>query len=467
MDREGRFSVGELSSLTRDSRLTYAQVEARGVPIQNQERLSSLKLRIRATATGEIDRLKEDLVTSHQIIEKSPDKELEIRGFRNEEEGAGEWRLLKLKEDGDRADVVVIQPGLNEVLIKLKLVRRNGSWFLTEVLQADVDLNIISETLQPTIKTILYRRTDKTARAQSSQFVRALVAMQKNAKTAVTIADRALKVDPENQRLRNLKALALFQDEREESTKLWKELAGETRPFAPALLNLARQYERAQDAAEHKLAIEWYARYRELEPDDPRPHVALAQLYDDSDDDVRAETEHLAALKSDPSKTDQFVEFAAFLAIRKRFKEAVSVIDEGDKKASADDDLFGDLMSRLYFSDDNTIQEGLALVQPQRMDKSARANLFLAYVRIDNEGSLRAIPLLRKALALKKDWVEPHEALSGAYRKLRNWTAALNAADAAIKVDAESSEGYFNRACSLARLGRIKEALWSLEKVWF
>jgi tetratricopeptide (TPR) repeat protein len=712
MDREGRFSVSELSSLSKEYRLSYAQVEARGVPVQNQERLSSLKLRIRARAAGEIDRIKEDVSSTYQIAEKISDEELELRvlprhsepktslalpikgaefaqylqpgdesrsddksviekarsiageerdawkvarkladwtynnikwkrvdyatapqtlatleadclefsqlyvamarslglparlvsglaysgaafgghawvevyvgdwievdptwgtdfvdathirnsasgalltyaslnlvefevleaprgvaefqkdpralaaklcqelpngrltaltsaldlavltdenvglgtwdslsaperdvmssayrrllleisiGFRKEATEAQDLRLLKVKESGERAEAVVLEPGFDEPLVKLTFVQRNGAWFLTEILQADTDLHIVSETLQPTIKTILDRRNNKSARGQStSEFVRVLLVMERDAKASVAIADRALKDDPKNRGLRHLKALALARNEREEDAiQLWKELADEAKPFAPALLSLARQYDVAEDKPMQKLAIEFYTRYGELEPEDPRTHVALAGLYEDSDDDVHAEAEYRAALKSDPSNTGQFVDFAAFLAARKRFKEAESVIEEADKKAGAEDDLFGNLMMQLYWADDKTVPEELARSQPQRMEKSAMANLYLGYLRLENGKSLQAMPLLKKAAALKKDWSEPYGAMAGGYRTLRNWTAALNAADIAIKIDAEDSDGHFHRACALARLGRIKGALKSLEK---
>lgn len=714
MDREGRFSVSELSSLSQEYRLTYAQVEAGGVPIQNQERLSSLKLRIRATAAGEIDRIKEDVSSTYQIAKKISDKELELKvlprhsepktnltlpikgaefapylqpaneirsddksviekarsivgeerdawkvarkladwtfknikwkrvdyataaqtlatleadclefsqlyvamarslglparlvsglaysgaafgghawvevyvgdwievdptwgtdfvdatHIRNSASGAlltyaslnliqlevleaprgvaefqkdpralaeklsqelpkgsltaltsaldlavltdfnlgsGTWvtlsdseretmtsayrrllleinggfhketktnqardlSLLKVKESGDRAEAVMLEPGFDESPEKFTFVRRNGAWFLTEILQIDTDLHLISETLQPAIKTILDRRNNKSARGQStSDFVRVLLVMQKDPKASIAIVDRALKDDPTNRGLRHLKALALVRNEKtEDALQLWKELAGETKPFAPALLSLARQHDNAEDKSRQKLAIEFYTRYGELEPEDPRTHVALARLYEDIGDDVRAEAELRAALKSDPSNTGQSVDFAAFLAIRKRFKEAESVIDEAIKKAGAEDDLFGDLMMQLYFTEDKTVPEELARSQPQRMEKSAVANLYLGYVRLENGKSLQAIPLLKKAAAIKSAWSEPYGAMARGYRTLRNWTAALEAADTVIKIDPEDSDGHFNRACALARLGRIREALKSLEK---
>lgn len=712
MGTEGRFSVSELSALSRDYRMTFAQVDVRGVPIQNQERLSSLKLRIRATAAGEIDRIKEDISSTHQITTKISDKELELtvlprnsepkaplmlpiktaefapwlqpdkvirsddkaviekaKGIAGEERdawkvarmladwtfknikwkrvdyatapqtlatleadclefsqlyvamarslglparlvsglaysgsafgghawvevyvgewievdptwgtnfvdathirnsatgalltyaslnlidlevleaprgvaefqkapralaeklsqelpkgsltaltsaldlavltdeqlGAGTWnslndserdsmtsayrrvlleihtgfrkeakeqldlRVLGIHENGDRAEAVMLAPGYDESLQKFIFVRRNGGWFLTEVLHSDTDLHLVSETLHPTIKTIKDRRNNKLTRGQNtSEFVRVLMVKQKDPKAAIVIADRALKDDPKNQGMRHLKALALIQDEKaDDALQLWKQLANEPKPFAPALLNLARQHYSVEDKTKLKLAIEFYLRYGELEPEDPRTHVALAGLYEKSNDDVHAEIEHRAALKADPANSGQFVDFAEFLVTRKRFEEAAGVLNEADKAASAEDDLFGDLMLQLYFGEDQVAAEGLALSQPQRMEKSPHANYYLGLVRMDNGKSLQAIPLLKKAAALKKDWSEPYGAMARAYRNLRNWPAALNAADMAIRADPEDSDGHFNRACALARLRRLAEALKSLAK---
>jgi len=140
------------------------------------------------------------------------------------------------------------------------------------------------------------------------------------------------------------------------------------------------------------------------------------------------------------------------------------VIDGVDQKASDAEDPFGHLMTHLYYLEDKTVAEEIALHQSQRMDKSAVANLYLAYVRLGNGGSQQAIPLLKKAAGLRKDWSEPYGAMANGFRTLRNWPAALNAANTAIELEADYSDAHFSRACALARLGRIKEALQALEK---
>ncbi len=712
MDREGRFSVGELSSLSKEYALTYAQVETHGVPIQNQERLNSLKLRIQATAAGEIDRIKEDVTSTHQTARKLSETELELKilprksepksrlllpikgaefepylqpareirsddksviekarsiageerdawkiaskladwtyknitwkrvddataaqtlatleadclefsqlfvamarslglparlvsglaysgesfgghawvevyvgewieldptwgtnfvdathirnsangtlltyaslnlirlevleaprgeaafqkdprsltevlsqelpkgsltaltsaldlavlteengklgtwdslsdperqtmagayrrvlleinaGYRNEKDQERELQLLQVKENGDRAEGVVLDSKFDS-LLKFRFVRRKGAWFLTELYQADSNLHVISETLQPAIRTILARRNNKAARGQSvSEFVRAMVMMQKDPQAAVGIVDRALKEDPKSRGFRHLKALALVKvDKADEAIQLWNELAAEVDPFPPAVLRLAEQYEFAEEKEKQKLAIEFYTRYGVLEPADPRRHSSLAGLYERGGDDVRAEVEYRAAIDAEPSNTLHRINLAAFFALRKRFTEAGIVIDEAEKKPKADEDPFGDLMMHLYMTEDEeTIPEELSRRQPQRMQKSHQANLYLAYAFLDNAKALQAIPVLKKAVALKNDSWEAYEAMARGYRLLRNWSAALIAADTSIKLNAESSDGYFNRACALARLGRIQDALKALEK---
>jgi tetratricopeptide (TPR) repeat protein len=71
---------------------------------------------------------------------------------------------------------------------------------------------------------------------------------------------------------------------------------------------------------------------------------------------------------------------------------------------------------------------------------------------------------LRKAAALNSKLADPYDLMAEAFRKLHDWTAALNAADTAIRLGADDSEGYYQRACALARLGRRNEAMAALKR---
>jgi len=76
MDREGRYAVADLSFLPRASNITYATVEPSGVRITDQNRLSSLVVKVHAKAPGPIDNIKDDIKTAAQTVEQKSPKEL-------------------------------------------------------------------------------------------------------------------------------------------------------------------------------------------------------------------------------------------------------------------------------------------------------------------------------------------------------------------------------------------------------
>jgi tetratricopeptide (TPR) repeat protein len=79
MDREGRYAVSDLSYLPKGANITLAAVEARGLPITDQNRISSLVLKIRAKASGPIDSIREDIKSAHQTVEQKSANELLVK----------------------------------------------------------------------------------------------------------------------------------------------------------------------------------------------------------------------------------------------------------------------------------------------------------------------------------------------------------------------------------------------------
>lgn len=69
LDREGRYSVSELASLSKDFQFAAAEVEARGLPITDQQRIDTLVIKLRSKASGVAPRLKEDLASPAQSVE--------------------------------------------------------------------------------------------------------------------------------------------------------------------------------------------------------------------------------------------------------------------------------------------------------------------------------------------------------------------------------------------------------------
>jgi len=388
------------------------------------------------------------------------------RDFRKSSPTNGGLRLLKIKQTGDRAEAWLMRSAyFGDLVIKLSLVRRAEGWMLREILELDTGLRVLSENLEPAIQQIRSRRLGKQSAMFQSGFARLLMTIDQNPQAAVEMADRLLKENPKDASLRYLKSLALLTNEKSnEAVAIWIELSEERPPFAQALRKLAEHYEISKEESDHKKALDLYTQYLSLEPDDPRTHVALANLYELAADFTRAETEYRAAIEGDSSNSNLFVDLAAFYATRHRFTDAVAVLDDALKRAAEKDDLFGDLLSRFLLSEETDVPEGLAASQPQRVAQSARANLVLARIRMNHQRPREALPLLKRAAALDAKSSEAYDLISEAHRTLHQWPLALAAADTAISLNTEDADGHYERACSFARLGRAREAMAELKR---
>lgn len=76
MDREGRYPVADFEMLSRGSNITFATLEPTGIPITDQNRLSSLVLKVRSKAAGPIENIRDDVKTAEQTVEQKSAKEL-------------------------------------------------------------------------------------------------------------------------------------------------------------------------------------------------------------------------------------------------------------------------------------------------------------------------------------------------------------------------------------------------------
>jgi tetratricopeptide (TPR) repeat protein len=76
LDREGRFSLSDLATLSKELQFAAAQVDAGGLPITGQKHIDRLSIKITSKAPGAIDRLKDDISSTGQVAEKQSDAEL-------------------------------------------------------------------------------------------------------------------------------------------------------------------------------------------------------------------------------------------------------------------------------------------------------------------------------------------------------------------------------------------------------
>ncbi len=375
--------------------------------------------------------------------------------------------VLKVRQNDEQAEAtVMLNSQGTEMLVKLQLARRGGRWVLIEVSAVETGYHLIKESLRPALDAISARRDGKPSVTAYSDHQRAfaLLAMY-DTKGALGVAEEVLKKQPDDRVLLNVKALCLSRTNKiDEAVKLWTQLSQAEPPLASAVYNLATHYESSKEADEQKRAVELYRRYITLEPDDPRPHSDLAGLLSEANDAAGAEAEFRTALALDPRSTSRRLDLAAWLVSVKRFDDGLALIDEGVKQYGIKDDLLAELLTRFLGSEEGEAAEALAAAHPERIAASAEANLTLAAMRSQQGHYAEALPLLKRALVLKPDNLEARDAQAEAYRKLQNWAAALQAADAAIAVKAEDAEAHYHRACALARLGRLRQAVEALKR---
>lgn len=388
--------------------------------------------------------------------------------FRGSGKSPGSVRVLRVNENGDSAEaLLMLSAGIGEFFEKMTFAKTGGGWYLVEVLEADTGLKIVSDMLKPAIWQINERRNGKNGRAKfATNLVRVLTALNQDAKSAVTIADAILKEDPNDRGVLFAKSLALSQEEKttDAALEIWGRLSADPKPHAAAVLKLATYHSYSEKAEEQAQALVLFEKYITLEPEDPRGHLHLAALYNEAKKTSQAEVEYRAAIATDATNSDVYLDLAEFLAAQKRYPEVVSALNEAVKHAAADDDVVAWLFQRLMISGSVEDAENLARLLPAALKTSSDVNLSLGRMRMNANRAADALPLLRKAAELDKKSAGPWTAMSECYRSLKNWAAALSAANTAVDRDPEDPDAFYQRACAQARLGRLRDAIASLKR---
>jgi tetratricopeptide (TPR) repeat protein len=376
----------------------------------------------------------------------------------------GSLRILHIEEKGDKAEVLCIEDS-DDILIKLELVRSNGAWYLIEVVQKDTAVRLARDLMVPFTSAIEDARAGrKIARPQQSALLRVLLAIDKNPAKAIEIADGALKTDANNQQLRFLKALALLtSDKKDEATTFLTQLSNEQPPYAPALKRLADLKTNSDIDGDTEKAIDFYRKYSQLEPYDPRPHRDFAVLLNRVDKLAEAEIELRKVVELDHEDILGYTTLVSFLVTHGQAQQAAEVFQAWEKHGNGDGDLFGLALEALYFEESEQLANFAAL-HPQKLKASFKGHVALANFHKQNKHFPEALRLLGAAKQLEPKSVEPYLISSEIFRAQSRWLVALKEADRAVDMDPNDAMSHYERACSLARLRRPKEALTALEK---
>ncbi|HXQ72572.1 MAG TPA: transglutaminase domain-containing protein, partial [Pyrinomonadaceae bacterium] len=384
-----------------------------------------------------------------------------ISGY-NPELGIKRIRVLHVEEKGDTAEATCLSEPV-ETLMKFRFVRRNDVWYLVEILQTDSGFAFVSEILRPAISTIEKTRAgEKPPALVMSDFVRVLLLLDRDSAKALRVAEELLKKNPANRDLRYIKALALIEEEKaEDGMKLLSELADEN--HGPAVYRLAGYLLDSEDEKESERALELYQRYTKLEPRDPRGFRELGGAYHNFERLAESEAAYRKAIEVDPADVYNYRNLIALFVQHERIGEVRALLETGEKYQE-DNNLFGMIFQELMHDEEAEALAKLAASEPSRMKTSMIANHSLGIAYFIQKRYIEAERWFNAAALIDKKATDPHISLSTLYRKQARWLPALKAANQAISLDAENSEAYYEKACALARLGRIKEAMAALTK---
>lgn len=384
-----------------------------------------------------------------------------ISGY-NPELGIKRIRVLHVEEKGDTAEAICLSEPV-EMLVKFRFVRRNNVWYLVEMMQTDSGFAFVSEILRPAISTIEKTRAgEKPPALVMADFVRVLLLLDRDSAKALRVADELLKANPKDRGLRYLRALALLgQEKTEDGMKLLSQLSDEN--HGPAVYRLAGYLLESEDEKDSQRALELYQLYTTLEPLDPRGFRDLGTAYHNFERVAESEAAYRKAIEVDPADVYNHRNLIELFVQHDRIAEVRPLLETGEKYQE-DEDLFGMIFQDLYDAEEIEVLAKFAASEPARMKTSMLANYWLGMTYMSAKRYVEAERSLNAAAQIDKKSTNPHVALAALYRKQSRWLPALKAANYAIGLNVEYSEAYYQKACVLAQLGRIKEAMAALTK---
>ncbi len=391
-----------------------------------------------------------------------------------------------------------------DALLRLTLAARDSAWFITEHEIVDDALPEFADAIRGALQPDGRRGVVfETSIENASRHIEKLIALEGEKPELLLLKSRVLSyqqiemeaqagIQTEPGKSEPGKAEAnksgvgenppkTDQPAADPSAELLKKIAERWPDFAPGRLALARELlysGNGEDAvnplskdAERAIA-ELYA-YARLAPYDPRPWRDLAFAYEQFDKLEDAESALEEAIKLDRRHMDHHAALVSFHLqydnpekAKSAFARMLKVSLEASKGGAVDvDEIFGHFANEDgYDLDYAKALENLLLAFPKELEGSVAGWSLLAGVQDAQNKTGAAIKSMQRAIAIEP-FASSYEYLSSLYRSQRRFIEALNAANQAIKLDESSADAYFERACSLAQLGRKREALAALKQM--
>lgn len=401
-------------------------------------------------------------------------------------------RVLRRELSADRAIVTVLR---GEALLRLNLARRDGAWFITEHEIVDDALPEFADALAGALRPAARRgRIYEVSFDAALKHLDRLLSTEGEKPELLLLKARVMSAQQSQQRLEQLLAAANQEkapaaekggnpEPRVEEnaarppddpvSELWRRLTLRWPDFAQGhlarardLLNTGETEDSLNPISKDTVqAVASLQRYAQLVPDDPRPWRELAQAYEQMEKFAEAERAYRAAIERDRTYLDHHAVLVNFLLDREDLVKAKAAFAEMLKAAPSPDDVFAYLDDEEGFdADEAKLREELLAAFPNEVAASKPALSLLASLQEAQNKLAEAVRSTQRAIAIEPE-ADDYETLSRLYRKQRRFTEALSAADQAWKLDDSALSIQFERGCSLAQLGRKREAIAALKQL--
>jgi tetratricopeptide (TPR) repeat protein len=380
-------------------------------------------------------------------------------------------RVLLSDVKADRASVTLLR---GETLLRLTLASRDGAWFITEHEVVDDALPEFADALQGALRPDGRRGlVFGTSIDGAAKHIEKLIAREGEKPELLLLKSRVLSAQELEGTVKAQVQTGTDKTDSSASVEVLKKAAERWPDFAPVRLALARAllYSGGGEDAiklpskDAERAIAELNAYARLAPYDPRPWRDLGGAYERFDKLEDAESALEKAVELDREYLDHYSALVNFHLLNDHPDKAKSAFARMLKASSDVDEIFGQFSDdEGYDADYAKALERLLLAFPKELEGSVTGLVMLAGVQEAQNKIGDAIKSMQRAIAIEP-YASSYEYLSSLYRSQRRFTEALAAANQAVKLDEDSADSQFERACSLAQLGRKREAMAALKRM--
>ena len=382
---------------------------------------------------------------------------------------------------------------VDDNLLRVTLARRDGAWFITEHENSADSLAEFADALEGALHPANRRGyVYETSFEKAVEHLEKLIAREGEKPELFLIKSRVLHIQEinasfiaaqkveaqsENKPSETGKtepgknAIAKDEPKSDPSLELLKVMTRRWPDFAPGRMELAQRLflslktaDPLSKDAENLLAeLKAYAR---LVPYDPRPWSDMANAHEHFNklDDAEAAYEKAIALA--PEYLEYHTALVNLHLNNNHPEKAKAVFARMLKAAPEIDEIFEQFVDyEGYQADYAQALEILLLSFPKELEGREAGWSLLADLQEAQDKLDAAIKSIQHVIAINPG-VDSYLSLSRLYRSQQKFTLALNAANQALKLDESSVDAHFERACSLARLARKREALAALKKMF-